>query len=205
MADKELANLQAQEGLAEATFDGPVAGQSLTNNPETPLPFEQGSEFVALHPALEYVWETLIRPEIYIQSMRLLNQGIPVMDLTRGLLFMGFNDGKWNPDLMMMLLEPTAYMFIALAEKQDIPFVVYHDEAEDEIASEDILGTEFDKEKIKDIQNAARNNQIPEGVLTQKMQKDLEALPEVELEETVEEVIPEPANNQESLMARPEQ
>jgi len=207
MANEEMMNMAPSENLGGATtsFDGPIAGQSLTNNPEAPLPFEQAPEFVALHPALEHVWESLIRPEIYVQAMKLLNNGVPVMDLTRGILFMGFNAGKWNPDLMTMLLEPTAYMLIALAEKQDIPFVVYHEEAEDEIENEEKVGIEFTQEQIQDMKNVAETSKVPEGVLTAKMQEDLEKLSEIKIEESVEETTPEPKDNQESLMARPEQ
>jgi hypothetical protein len=195
----------SQEQKVPTDFDGPIPGQSLTNNPEAPQPFEQPPEFTALHPACEEIWGQLIEPEIYMQSMRLLNEGIPVMDLVKGLLFMGFQNGKWNPDLMVMLMEPTAYMFIALAERQDIPFVVYHNEDDDDIAQEEILGTAFDEEKIKDIKNAARNSNVPEGILTKQMQSDLENLPELNLEETTIGVELAPENNQESLMSRPEQ
>ncbi len=207
MANEEMMNMAPSENLGGATtsFDGPIPGQSLTNNPEAPLPFEQAPEFVALHPALEHVWESLIRPEIYVQAMKLLNDGVPIMDLTRGILFMGFNAGKWNPDLMTMLLEPTAYMLIALAEKQDIPFVVYHEEAEDEIENEEKVGIEFTQEQIQDMKNVAETSKVPEGILTAKMQEDLEKLSEIKIEESVEETPPEPKDNQESLMARPEQ
>lgn len=197
-------NLEVQETSA-GIFNGPIAGQSLTNDPDAPLPFERSPEFTALHPAAEHIWEKLISPEIYTQSMRLLNDGIPVMDLVRGFLFMGFTNGKWNPDLMSMLYEPTAYMFIALAERQDIPFVVYQDEDEDDIQQEELLGTGFTEEQIKDIQNAARNNKIPEGVLTSRMQQDLKNLPDLDEEEINLELTPEPEGSQESLMSRPDQ
>ena len=37
-------------------------------------------------------------------------------------LYSGFLEGKWNPDLMVMLMEPTMYMIMALAEKAEIPY-----------------------------------------------------------------------------------
>jgi len=207
MVNEEVPNTPVKQDEEQVSqgFDAPIAGQSLTNNPDTPAPFEQATEFTSLHPAAEHIWEKLITPEIYTQSMRLLNDGVPVMDLVRGLLFMGFTNGKWNPDLMTMLYEPTAYMFIALAERQDIPYVVYHDEAEDDIAEEEALGTAFSEEQIKDIQNATRNNRVPEGVLTQEMQSDLEDLPELNLGGTAIAAELTPESSQESLMSRPDQ
>ena len=57
----------------------------------------------------------------------------PLMDITQGILFKGFTEGKWNPDLVMLLAEPVCYMLMALAERADIDFVVYRGEEEDEI------------------------------------------------------------------------
>ena len=34
--------------------------------------------------------------------------------------YVGFREGKWNPDLMMMLIEPFMYLLMALAEKAGI-------------------------------------------------------------------------------------
>ena len=43
----------------------------------------------------------------------------------------GFEKGKWNPDLLMMLIEPTVYTLMALAEKANIQYRINGDEEED--------------------------------------------------------------------------
>jgi hypothetical protein len=203
-------DIDVQQGELEATarFDAPIPGMSLTNNPDTPYPFEAAPEYVALMPALEYIWTTLLHPTNYVPVMKLLGEEVPVMDVVRSMLFVGFNEGKWNPDLMTILIEPVAYMLIALGERLDLDMVIYEGEMEDEDETEEILGVQFEEEKIKSMERAIKQNTIPEGILTQQMQADLESLPPVDLttseEPTQEEEEVEPtAAPEQSLMARP--
>ena len=35
-------------------------------------------------------------------------------------MFKGFQDGKWNPDLMLLLIEPSVYIIMWLADKAGI-------------------------------------------------------------------------------------
>ena len=66
--------------------------------------------------------------------------GVPLMTITQVILFTEFQKGSWNPDLMLMLIEPTAYMLMALAERAEIPMVIYEGELEDEDEEEEMLG-----------------------------------------------------------------
>tara|TARA_R110000764_G_scaffold12385_1_gene36351 strand:+ start:517 stop:867 length:351 start_codon:yes stop_codon:yes gene_type:complete len=47
-------------------------------------------------------------------------------------LYSGFIEGKWNPDLMMILMEPTMYMVMALAEKANIKYILEAGDNDDE-------------------------------------------------------------------------
>ena len=40
--------------------------------------------------------------------------------------------GLWNPDLLMMLAEPFAYMIMALAEKAGIDYIINREDMDDE-------------------------------------------------------------------------
>ena len=62
---------------------------------------------------------------------------IGVIDIASVTLYEGFRQGKWNPDLMLLLMEPTMYMVMALAEKAEINFVL---DSEDDEEEEKILG-----------------------------------------------------------------
>ena len=51
---------------AEAALKGPIPGESLTNDPDSPYPFEKSPEFTTLKTANEYLFEKIIDEEIYI-------------------------------------------------------------------------------------------------------------------------------------------
>ena len=118
-----------QEGVnAIATAGKPIPGQSLANNPDEPRPFEQPPEFTDFREALNYLAEELLEPEIYEGLVTGIGQGVPITDVTLQLLQAGFQEGKWNPDMFMMLIEPTMYLLLALAEKAGIEPRLYGDE-----------------------------------------------------------------------------
>ena len=99
-----------------------IPGQSLTNSPEQPYNWERPAEYSNPREAMLYVFETLTVPETTTNILLSLNKGVGVIDLASITLYSGFLEGKWNPDLMTLLMEPTMYMIMALAEKADIPY-----------------------------------------------------------------------------------
>lgn len=100
----------------------PIPGQSLTNSPDQPYSWEQPPEFTSPREAMLHVFEVLTVPEAVSNIIYSLSEGVGVVDLASITLYSGFIEGKWNPDLMVMLMEPTMYMIMALAEKADIEY-----------------------------------------------------------------------------------
>jgi hypothetical protein len=125
-----------------------IPGQSLTNSPETPYKWEQPAEFTNHKEAMLYVFETLTVPETTSNILLSLNKGIGIIDIASITLYTGFTEGKWNPDLMMLLMEPTMYMIMALAEKAEIKYVMDSGDDENE---EEILGDKAVEEIEKGI------------------------------------------------------
>ena len=132
-----------------STMGRPIAGQSLTNDPDNPAPFEQPPKFTELPSASLYLWEKITAPEVYVPAMEALSDGQPIMNLVQLVLKTEFQEGMFNPDLMTMLIEPLAYMFLALAERLDIDPVFYRGEEEDDEAEEKIMDVSFEKEKLE--------------------------------------------------------
>ena len=168
----------------------PIPGQSLTSNPDNPAPYEKPPEFTSVHAASEFIFSKLIEEETYVQTMGLLLDDMPIMDITQTILFSGFTEGKWNPDLMLMLVEPIAYMLLALAERADIEPVLYRDEEQDDEEEEKVLGTSYERKKLQTMKTLLRQNNATATTITPEMMQQIEVLPEV---------------NQESLMANQEQ
>ncbi len=100
----------------------PIPGQSLTNSPEQSYNWEKPAEFSNPREAMLYVFETLTVPETTANVLLSLNNGVGVLDIASITLYSGFLEGKWSPDLMLLLMEPTMFMVMALAEKADIAY-----------------------------------------------------------------------------------
>jgi len=109
-----------------------IPGQSLTNSPDQPYNWEKPAEYSNPREAMLYVFETLTVPETTTNVLLSLSNGVGVVDIASITLYSGFLEGKWSPDLMTLLMEPTMYMIMALAEKADIPYSL---EAGDDEAS----------------------------------------------------------------------
>ena len=123
-----------QEGLKFLSTNGrPIPGESLTNSPDAPYPWEQPTHFTELEPAIDALFIELTEPEAYHSIINLVDNKVPLGDITQIILTDGFQKGMWNPDLLLLLIEPTMYMIMALAEKAGImDAVVYQGEEEDE-------------------------------------------------------------------------
>jgi hypothetical protein len=191
----------------QMTGKRPIPGQSLTNDPENPAPYEKAPEFTSVHRASEYLWESFIEPRTYVNLMQAIDDGVPVMSIVQVILFSEFQEGAWNPDLMLMLVEPAAYMLIALAERLDLEITIYTGDLDDENDDEEFEGTQIEESRIVKLIKDSKNGRVPEGVLTSKMQKSLETLPTVELDEPSTPLslmeAPEKEESTDSLMARP--
>lgn len=175
----------------------PIPGQGLTSDPENPYPWEKPPEFTDLEDGLQYVFGRLINPEAYVSIMNVIDDGTALMDITQGILFKGFTEGKWNPDLMMMLAEPTTYMLMALAERADIDFKVYKGEEEDEDTESTLFNIDIDKQKLKELRSVSKSQKIPKGMIPKEIEEQIEELPASSLLSKPEEE--EPAD---SLLGR---
>ena len=109
-------------------FQRAIPGQSLTNDPDSPQPFEGPPRFTDVHTASMSILNDLTSKEAYIDTMTSIGSGTPISELAAMIVMEGFRNGAWNPDLMMLLYEPTVYMLIALAEKADLDYVLDPDD-----------------------------------------------------------------------------
>ena len=155
---------------AVSSFKRPIPGSSLTNDPDIRQAHENPTEFTVQREAIEYLYSTLITEQIYIPLLQAVKSGIPVVDLSQSILFKGFVDGKWNPDLMLLLIEPLAYMIMALAERAGINYKVYTGEEEDD---SDLNTGDIMKKKLESIR---QNSKTPTVHLPKEIQENIENL-----------------------------
>ena len=141
----EIYNQEAIDALVNA--GKPIPGQSLTNDPDQRYPWENPPEYTEYKQALNFIADQLLDKEVYVPMMKGIGAGVPITDITLQMLQAGFEQGKWNPDLLMMLIEPTVYTLMALAEKANIQYRINGDEEED-----------MDEDDEKDIQMMKQKN-----------------------------------------------
>lgn len=169
--------MQKEFEIIQANMGRAIPGQSLTNDPDNPAPYEQAPKFNTVDEASKYLWDFITEERKYVSIMKGINKGIPVMDFVKVILFNEFVNGSFNPDLMMMMAEPLAFMIIALAERLDLDIQVTNNDDVDE--EEEMFGTTVEKKQLSELKEAAKSSRIPEGYLTQEMEEEIRNLPDV--------------------------
>ena len=162
---------------SRVTLNRPIPGQGLTTDPDNPMPWEKPPEITDLGEGLQYIFGLLIEPENYIPIMDVIDDGTSLMDITQGILFKGFTEGKWNPDLMMLLAEPTAYMILALAERANIDLKIYKGEEDVDADEATLFDIKVSQEKLKGLRSASKSQEIPKGMIPKEIEEQIEELP----------------------------
>ena len=166
--DKELIDFHSR-------LDRPIPGEGLTSDPKSPWPWEKPPAYVSVIRASEHIFEKLTDEELHSVILDAMEDDIPVMDITRFILFQGFTEGLWNADLLLLLIEPTAYMLVALAERALIEPVVYKEEDEDELIDRSNIAT--NEEMIDGFKQYSETKEMPKGVLSEEITNRIEELP----------------------------
>jgi hypothetical protein len=169
--------MQKEFDKIQAGMGRPIPGQSLTSNPDTPAPYEQAPMFTTVDEASKYLWDFVTDEPRYVAIMRAVDEEIPVMELVRVILFNHFVKGAFNPDLMLMMAEPLAFMIIALAERLDLDIKITDDDDDDE--EEEMFGTKLETQKLDQLRASAKSSKLPQGFITQEMEEEIRNLPDV--------------------------
>ena len=128
-----MSNTRITEEALPHVFERPIPGQSLTNSPEQKYPWDNPPEITSQREATERVFLDLIKPDNIETVSTLMADGTPVADVAQMLLMAGFTKGKFNPDMMLNLLEPTMFMLLSIAEKIGIDPKITREDDEFEI------------------------------------------------------------------------
>ena len=165
MIEQPMTEEQAEEAAFKVAgrMGAPIPGISLTRDPEQPYPWEGPPRFTELKEALEYFFVLLSDEDKHGQMIALISNRTPIMDITKILLYKGFQDGLFNPDLMMLLVEPLAYMIMAFAENYQVDYIIDDDDDDDDDTNEPEALAMMDN-KIKNIENIERPEALPQDM-----------------------------------------
>ena len=98
-----------EETFDNNPFDAPVPGQGLTDKPGN-YPWDHPPQYTDTMEASEYIWDKLTHPSFVKLVIAMLDAGIPVEAIARIVVFAGFTEGKWTPDVGFMLAETVVKM-----------------------------------------------------------------------------------------------
>ena len=135
-------------------FNAPVPGESLTASPDTPKAWERPPELTDQEEAMEAVYMELTEQDTLRKLVNIIDDGIALDELAQVILYKGYTEGKFNPDMMLNLAEPTIYLLIAIADYADIKDYVLYDGEEDDpdgqIPDDDITPVNMDEDEVEE-------------------------------------------------------
>ena len=161
-------------------FDAPVPGQGLTDKPGN-YPWEHPPEYTDTMEASEYVWDKLTEPLFAQQVVAMLDAGIPVEAITRIVIFSGFTEGKWTPDVGFMLAETVVKMVATIGVTGGVK--KFRISTEDLTNNNEITSIMDIKSKNEEFEKVGKS--LQEDIKEMPEQKGLMAPPQPQEEEIV--------------------
>lgn len=130
MAEKIKENQFDEVGVNP--FNAPIPGESLTTSTDMKKNWERPPRYNDVDDCMENIYLELTGDESLPELVKMINEGVPLDEIAQVALYKGYTEGLWNPDLMLLLIEPTIYLLIAIADYADIKdYVLYEGEEDD--------------------------------------------------------------------------
>ena len=130
MAEKIRENQFDEVGVNP--FNAPVPGESLTTASDMPKAWERPPEYTDTEEAMEAIYMEITSPDNLMPLINMIDEKIPLDQIAQVILYRGYTQGLYNPDLMTLLIEPTLYLLIAIADYAAIKdYVLYEGEEDD--------------------------------------------------------------------------
>jgi hypothetical protein len=169
-AEAEFSQENLDELVSLKNQGSPIPGQSLTNNPETPYPWETPPDITNPNRALDNVVEDLLEPEAIQKVVSALAGGLPVGDISMAILYSKFVQGVISIDVLMLLAEPVMYLIMAIGEEANIKYNIEGDDLdefddEDDIAEREQQLNPLEKIKQDTVNTKINENAIPQNIL----------------------------------------
>ena len=188
--------------MIKGAFNKPIPGQSLTNSPESPSDWEKPPVYTTVPEAAMGIFAEMTKEETVMPLVEALSAGFPVVDMANLILYRGFQKGQFNPDLMLLLIEPVIYMLLALAEKVGIGDVVGYDGEEDDDQGDP-------EEQVKTLKEMKQALQLGSTKVSEESIKEIPELQreieEFEVPENIDSLLQRKAPvERESLLTREE-
>tara|TARA_R100000030_G_scaffold97213_1_gene85970 strand:- start:1387 stop:1890 length:504 start_codon:yes stop_codon:yes gene_type:complete len=154
-----------EQGVGDP-FDSPVAGQSLTDTPGN-YPWEHEPQFTDPEEITEYLWVTMHKKEFIQELIGMLDAGVPVEAIGRTVLFGGFMEGKFSPDLAFIITEPVMKMIAAIGINGGVENIVFSlEDLTNKQQIREITKVKMAKEKISEITESTQEGIKKAGLMS---------------------------------------
>ena len=133
------------------SFNAPIPGESLTVSPETPNNWETPPRYVDAEKAMEELYLLMTEKERLTELVKIIDEKVPLDEIAQVILYKGYTEGQYNPDVMLLMIEPTLYLLIAIADYAGIKdYVLYageDDDPETEIPDDNVTPVNMDDDE----------------------------------------------------------
>jgi len=160
-------------------FNAPIPGESLTASPDTPKAWERPPEYTDEEDAMRAVYMVLTEQDSLRGLIGIISEGTPLDEIAQVVLYKGYVEGKYTPDLMLLLAEPTIYLLIAIADYAEIKDYVLYDGEDDDpdamLPEDNITPVDMDDDGEPDepkVQAKPSKESISDSLLS-RIEKDL--------------------------------
>lgn len=105
------------------SMGGPIPGQSLTKEPGA-SPWEKPPQFHDPDEAMDFLFKQITEPTHAHKLLALIESGVTISSIVGTLLQGGFMEGKWTPDVAVLLIKPLTHLLIKLCDMHEIEYEV---------------------------------------------------------------------------------
>jgi len=176
MAEKIKENQFDKQGINP--FNAPIPGESLTASPDMKKKWESPPRFTDPDDCIENIYLELTNDDSLPELVKVINEGIPLDELAQVILYKGYTEGLWSPDVMLLLIEPTLYLLISIADYADInDYILYEGEDTDpeaEIHGDDVEPVNMDEDEVTEERPEPKKESLGESLLA-KVESELPA------------------------------
>ena len=118
-----MMDIKAPVGSIEAKDDFAPAppGHSLTED-NTKWAWGKPQQVVDPEDALEQAINSIKQPKIQLEMVKLLLVGASVEMLVEGYLLQAFHEGRFGPDVGLLIKAPLSFYIASIAEEENIPY-----------------------------------------------------------------------------------
>ena len=178
--EEKLNQTQFEKAKAPNPFNAPIPGESLTSSPDMQKSWERPPQYTDADDCMEEIYMELTNEENLMRVVNLIDEGTPLDEIAQVILYKGYTVGKYTPDLMLLLIEPTLYLLIAIADYADIDdYVLYDGEDNDpdtELPDDDVKPIIIDNEN-KEVKEDKPKMPSPENIEPSLLSRVKEDLP----------------------------